>query len=81
MATGPLPEKIQENLMLVSACVGGAATIEKIEKDFRNAGSTDIRILNKKIDGEAVRNLALAGIADALDQVVSASIEAVKPGW
>jgi len=81
LATGPLPEEIQENLMLVSACVGGAATVEETERDLRNAGFTDIRIFNKKIDGETVRDLASAGISTALDYVVSASIEAVKPGW
>jgi SAM-dependent methyltransferase len=81
VATRPLPEEIQENLMLVSACVGGAATVEETERDLRNAGFTDIRIFNKKVDGETVRDLASAGISTALDYVVSASIEAVKPGW
>ena len=80
VATRPLPEEIQENLMLVSACVGGAATIEETKTDLRNAGFTDISISNKKVDEEAVRDLASAGISDALDYVISATIEAVKPG-
>jgi molybdenum cofactor biosynthesis enzyme MoaA len=67
--------------MLVSACVGGAATVEETEKDLRSAGFTDINISNKKVDEETVRDLASAGISDALDYVISASIEAVKPGW
>lgn len=79
VATGPIPEEIQENLMLVSACVGGAATIEETENSLKSAGFVNIRITNKRIDQEAVRDLASAGIVDTLNYVVSANIEAVKP--
>ena len=79
VATETLPEQIQENLALVSACVGGAATIDDTEKALRDAGFVDIRISDKSIDREAVKDLTNAGFAEAMDYVISATIEAVKP--
>jgi molybdenum cofactor biosynthesis enzyme MoaA len=63
----------------VSACVGGAATIDDTEKALKDAGFVDIHISNKSIDKEAVRDLTNSGFAESLDYVVSATIEAVKP--
>ena len=79
MTTETLPEEGQEDLALVSACVGGAATIDDTEKALKEAGFVDIRISDKSIDREAVRDLTNAGFAEALDYVISATIEAVKP--
>ena len=74
-----LPEEIQEDLALVSACVGGAATIDDTEKALKDAGFVDIRISDKSIDREVVRDLTSAGFAKAMDYVISATIGAVKP--
>ena len=79
VTTRTLPEEIQEDLALVSACVGGAATIDDTEKALKDAGFVDIRISDKTIDKEAVSDLTNAGFAEALDYVISATIEAVKP--
>ena len=38
VATAPLPEQVQQNLALVAACVGGAATIDETEKTLQEAG-------------------------------------------
>ena len=79
VTTETLPEEVQEDLALVSACVGGAATIDDTEKALKDAGFVDIRISDKSIDREAVSDLTNAGFAEALDYVISATIEAVKP--
>ncbi|UCF89116.1 MAG: arsenite methyltransferase [bacterium] len=79
LATGPLPEEIRENLALVSACIGGAATVDETERLLKEIGFIEVRISDKRVDQEAVKDLASAGIADALDHVISANIEAVKP--
>jgi len=79
VTTKTLPEEIQEDLALVSACVGGAATIDDTEKALIDAGFVDIRIRDKSIDKEAVKDLTNAGFAQTLDYVISATIEAVKP--
>jgi len=79
VTTETLPEEIQENLALVSACVGGAATIDDTEKALKDAGFVDVRISDKSIDKEAVSDLTNAGFAEALDYVISATIEAIKP--
>lgn len=79
LATGPLPEEIRENLALVSACIGGAATIEETERTLKEIGFVNVRIGDKRVDREAVKDLASAGIQDAFDYVISANIEAVKP--
>jgi arsenite methyltransferase len=80
VATRTLPDKIKENLALVSSCVGGAATVDETEKAMEGAGFVDIRISDKSIDNEVVKDLTSAGFAQALDHVISATIEAVKPG-
>jgi ubiquinone/menaquinone biosynthesis C-methylase UbiE len=79
VTTKTLPEEIQDDLALVSACVGGAATIDDTEKALKGAGFVDIRISDKSIDKEAVRDLTNAGFAETMDYVISATIEAVKP--
>ena len=79
MTTETLPEEIQDDLALVSACVGGAATIDDTEKALRDAGFVDIRISDKSIDREAVRDLTNGGLSEVLDYIISATIEAVRP--
>ena len=38
VATAPLPEKVQKDMALVSACIGGAATIDDTKEMLREAG-------------------------------------------
>jgi len=79
LATAPLPEKIRNDLSLVGACVGGAATIEDTEEMLEQAGFTDIKITPKDYSRDLIRQWDPAKSQQALDYVVSATIEAVKP--
>jgi arsenite methyltransferase len=80
VATQPLPPDIQQNLALVSACVGGAATIDDTKAMLREAGFADIRITAKDESRELISQWAPGENKNAGDYVVSAYIEAVKPG-
>jgi arsenite methyltransferase len=77
VATRPLPPQIQNDLALVSACVGGAATIEETRRMLESAGFTDIRIEPRSGSREAL-NAVIPG-RQAGDYVVSADIKAGKP--
>jgi len=77
VATAPVPEEVRKNLELVSACVGGAAMIDDIEKMLREAGFQDIKIKPKDESREIIRDWVPG--KNAGDYVVSAYIEAVKP--
>jgi len=79
VATQPLPPDIQQNLALVSACVGGAATIDDTKEMLREAGFTDIRVTAKDESRELISQWAPGQNKNAGDYVVSAYIEAVKP--
>jgi SAM-dependent methyltransferase len=78
VATAPLPEDARKDLALVSGCVGGAAPIDEIETYLREAGFRNIRIQPKDSSREFIRDWAPGRRAE--DYVVSATIEAVKPG-
>jgi SAM-dependent methyltransferase len=80
VATAPLPPDIQQNLALVSACVGGAETIDDTTRMLREVGFTDIRIKAKDESRELISQWAPGESKNAGDYVVSAYIEAVKPG-
>ena len=79
LATAPLPEKIRNDLSLVGACVGGAATIGDTEEMLEQAGFTDIRITPKDYSRDLIRQWDPDKTQQALDYVISATIEAVKP--
>jgi SAM-dependent methyltransferase len=79
VATAPLPPDIQQNLALVSACVGGAATIDDTKEMLQEAGFTDIRIKAKDESRELISQWAPGENKNAGDYVVSAYIEATKP--
>jgi len=79
VATAPLPPDIQQNLALVSACVGGAATIDETKEMLKEAGFTDIRIKAKDESRELISQWAPGENKNAGDYVVSAYIEATKP--
>jgi len=79
LATAPLPEKIRNDLSLVGACVGGAATIGDTEEMLEQTGFTDIKITPKDDSRDLIRQWTPGKSQKALDYVVSANIEAVKP--
>lgn len=77
VATAPIPDEIKENLALLTACVGGAATVEDTVDMLKNAGFQDIKIK----PNEKSRELISQWVPDkgVEGHVVSAYIEAVKP--
>lgn len=77
LATAPLPPEIQQDLALVSACVGGAATLDDTRSMLESTGFTDIKIHPREEAREAID--CCLGDADAAKFVVSAYIEARKP--
>jgi SAM-dependent methyltransferase len=79
VATAPLPEEVQKNLALVSACVGGAATIDDTVKMLEDAGFQDIQIKSKDESRKLISQWVPGESKNAGDYVVSAYIEAVKP--
>ncbi|WP_207586915.1 arsenite methyltransferase [Halomontanus rarus] len=71
VATGPLPAAVREDPDLVSACVGGAATVEEMAGWLEAAGFQDVSIT---VEGEWESEY------DGEDRpIVSARIEARKP--
>jgi len=66
VATEPLPDELQENPEAIDACVGGAATIDKLETLLDDTGFVDGSIT---VEGEWTDELP----------IVSARIEARKP--
>lgn len=78
VATAPVPEEIRKNLALLTACIGGAATIEETEHMLKEAGFQDIKITPNERSGDLIREWIPGKQIE--DYVVSASIEAVKPG-
>ncbi len=77
LATATLPKEIQKNLSLVSACIGGAATIDETTEMLKNVGFQEIKITPKDESREIISEWVPG--TDSGDYVVSAYIEAVKP--
>lgn len=79
LATAELPDEIRNDLSLVGACIGGAATIEATESILKEAGFEDIKITPKDSSRDLVREWDPNKSKKGLDYVVSAYIEAFKP--
>jgi ubiquinone/menaquinone biosynthesis C-methylase UbiE len=79
LATATLPDEIQKDLALVAACVGGAATIDDTVKLLEQAGFQDIKIRPNDESRELIRQWDPSKSENAVDYVVSAYIEAIKP--
>ena len=79
VALAPLPEEIQQNLALVSACVGGAATIDDTRDMLAQVGFGNINITPKDESRKLISEWTAGDSKNAGDYVVSAYIEAVKP--
>jgi len=76
VATTELPESMRNDPYLHSACVGGAATIEYLEKIMQQAGFIDIIIQPKDDSREFIRDWVPGKKVE--DFVLSATIEARK---
>jgi SAM-dependent methyltransferase len=79
VAIAPLPEEIQQNLALVSACVGGAATMDDTRDMLVEVGFENIKITPKDQSRELISGWTSGEGKNAGDYVVSAYIEAFKP--
>lgn len=79
VATAPLPDEVRNDLALLSACIGGAATIEDTEEMLKKAGFTGIKIVPNDKSREIIREWNPKQSKKGLDYVVSAYIEALKP--
>ena len=63
---------------LIAGCMGNASLIEDLGQMMADAGFSDIRITPKDESREFIRDWAPDH--NVTDYVVSASIEAIKPG-
>jgi ubiquinone/menaquinone biosynthesis C-methylase UbiE len=77
LTTVKLPDEVQKNLALVTACIGGAATIEDTEKMLKGTGFQDIKITPKNVNRELIREWIKGKKVE--DYIVPAYIEAIKP--
>ena len=79
LATAAVPANIRNNLALVAACVGGAATFDDTKKMLKQAGFHNITIKAHDNSQNITREWDPDKSENILDYVVSAYIEAVKP--
>ena len=79
LATAELPDIIKNDLALVGACVGGAATIKTTKKLLGKTGFEDISIELNDHSRELIREWDPGKSEKATDYVASAYIQAVKP--
>lgn len=78
VATVELPEEMRNDAGLISGCMGNASLIVDLEEMMRVAGFEQIRIQTKDESKEFIKDWAPG--QNVTDFVVSATIEAVKPG-
>jgi ubiquinone/menaquinone biosynthesis C-methylase UbiE len=78
VATAELPAEIKEDLKLYASCIAGACTIDQLEAMLTEAGFVEIDIHPKEESKTFIREWAPE--MNAEEFVVSAMIEAVKPG-
>jgi len=78
VATTVLPDHVKDDPHLHACCVAGAALVDEIQAMLEQAGFTDIRIKPKDESREFISDWVPGSGVE--DYVVSAHIEAVKPG-
>ncbi len=78
VATVELPEQMRNDPALVAGCMGNASLVQDLEIMIKAAGFEDVRIEPKDESREFIREWAPDH--SITDYVVSATIEAVKPG-
>ncbi len=77
VAIAPLPEAMRKEIALLTACVAGAETIERLKEILVQVGFSQIRIEVKAEIRQAIQQWAPGRHIE--DYVASATIEAVKP--
>lgn len=78
VASTELPDEIRKDLMLYSGCMAGASLISDLESILSDCGFTNIKISPKDESRDFIKDWAPGRGVE--DYVLSASIEAVKPG-
>jgi len=78
VASTELPEDIREDLALYSGCMAGASQISELQNILQKNGFENIRIEPKDDSKEFIKDWAPGRGVE--DYVLSATIEAVKPG-
>jgi len=78
VATVELPEEMRNDEALIAGCMGNASLIEELEAMIDDAGFEQVRIAPKDDSRDFIRDWAPGRGVE--DYVVSATIEAVKPG-
>jgi len=78
VATAEMPEEMKNDPLLHAGCMAGASLIDELEAMMAAAGFEQIRIVPKDESREFIRDWAPGRGVEAY--VVSAYIEAVKPG-
>ncbi|TVR66845.1 MAG: methyltransferase domain-containing protein [Candidatus Competibacteraceae bacterium] len=78
VATVELPEEMRNDAGLIAGCMGNASPIDDLEAMMREAGFEQIRIQPKEESKAFIKDWARGH--NVTDYVVSATIEAVKPG-
>jgi arsenite methyltransferase len=79
LATAAMPANIRNNLALVAACIGGAATFDDTKNTLKKAGFHNIKIKAHDNSRNMTREWNQDKSENVLDYVFSACIEAVKP--
>ena len=79
LAKTELPDLIKSDLNLVSACIGGAATIQKTKMMLSKAGFQDVKIEPNDKSQELIEQWSPSKGSAAGEYVVSAYIEGIKP--
>ena len=78
VASTELPDHIRSDLQLYSGCMAGASVISDLEKILIDCGFTEIKIAPKDESTEFIKDWAPGHGVE--DYVLSATIEAIKPG-
>jgi SAM-dependent methyltransferase len=78
VASAEMPEDMKNDPLLHAGCMAGASMVEDLEVMMKEAGFTDIRILPKDESREFIKDWAPGQGVE--DYVLSATIEATKPG-
>jgi len=78
VATAEMPEEMKNDPVLHAGCMAGASLIDELEMMMSEAGFENVRIIPKDESREFIRDWAPGRGVEAY--VISAYIEAVKPG-
>ncbi|MCK9295983.1 MAG: arsenite methyltransferase [Desulfobulbaceae bacterium] len=76
--TAEMPDSVKKNLAMYTGCIAGASSLPELEAMLHSAGFADIRIKPKNESRAFIRDWAPG--TDIENYIVSAIIEAIKPG-